>query len=46
MVKEKIVLFGAGKYAEKVIDIVDSYFEIVAIVDNNSDVWGQMFAYS
>lgn len=43
MQKEKIVLFGAGKYAKKVIDIVDNYFEIVAIVDNNSNVWGQMF---
>lgn len=41
--KTHIVLFGAGKYAKKVIKEVRKYFIIDAICDNNVEVQGEFF---
>ena len=41
--KTHIVLFGAGKYAKKVIKEVEKYFIIDAICDNNVAVQGELF---
>lgn len=37
---KKIVLFGSGKYAEQFIEQFGQYYDIVAIVDNNTQRWG------
>lgn len=42
--EKKIILFGAGKYAEKIINIAERYFEVIAVVDNNPNAWGKTFA--
>ena len=37
---KKIYLFGSGKYSEKFIEQFGQYYDIVGIVDNNEDRWG------
>lgn len=39
--KRKIVLFGAGRYAERFVELYQHECQINAIVDNNKARWGQ-----
>lgn len=41
---EKIIIFGVGKNAEKICVCLKEEIEIVAYVDNNSDIWGKELA--
>lgn len=41
--KEHIILFGAGRYAKKIIQLVNLYFVIDAVCDNNTTIQGQLF---
>lgn len=41
--KEHIILFGAGAYANKIILKVEKYFYVDAICDNKSSLWGDLF---
>lgn len=43
MNKEQILLFGAGRYAKKILDKVEGYFEIAAVIDNNKNSWRDRF---
>lgn len=38
---KKLYLFGSGQYAEKFIEQFGQYYDIVGIVDNNADRWGE-----
>lgn len=37
---KKIYLFGSGRYSEQFIEQFGQYYDIVGIVDNNEDRWG------
>ena len=37
---KKIYLFGSGKYAEQFIEQFGQYYDIVGIIDNNEERWG------
>ncbi len=39
--KRKIVLFGAGRYAERFVELYRHECQLSAIVDNNKTKWGQ-----
>lgn len=39
----KIVLFGAGAFAQRNLSVIEKYFCIEAICDNSSELYGKMF---
>ncbi len=41
---KKIYLFGSGSYAEQFIERFGKYYDIVGIVDNNENKWGEKLA--
>lgn len=41
--REHIILFGAGKYANKIISQVEKFFFIDAVCDNNTSIQGNLF---
>ena len=41
--KNHVVIWGAGKYAKKIITNVEKYYCVDAVCDNNSLLWGQLF---
>lgn len=38
---KKLYLFGSGAYSEKFIEQFGQYYDIVGIIDNNPDRWGE-----
>ena len=41
MLKDKCVVFGAGKNTRKYIASIEDRFDIIAVADNNSSLWGK-----